>query len=40
MIKRVRRPWTQAEMDHMDWTGQAYDVPIAATVTHEAGGEG
>lgn len=21
------RPWTQAEMDHMDWTGQQYDLP-------------
>jgi hypothetical protein len=21
------RPWTKAEMDHMDWTGEPYDVP-------------
>lgn len=25
------KPWTQAEMDHMDWTGEPYDLPADAT---------
>jgi hypothetical protein len=29
--------WTKAEMDHMDWTSETYDLPPDFAVAHEPG---